>query len=388
MELKKKTPFHGDKKLVCFGTGLIGEEFILLAQKKEITISLFCDNDVNKWGKDFFGIPIVSLEELCQNKEDYVFFITNVRYAEEITAQLKEKGIKEIYSYQQEKMMLLADHENPIEQITYYQQKEYEAEKVQNPSGAFVSNMLMDITSYCNLKCKHCAAKIPYFESHSHKTFGEFKERIDLCGTFFDAINTFTLSGGEPLLNPDLYEMLRYAGSKEFIKQVTVVSNGTLLPKEEELDTLNKEKVKFVFSNYGPISNKISENFALLRKHRIAHQSIDNEHWFEVSHEIYDRKESKAESKEKLKNCTMNVCASISASGHFYRCSVTDNAYQKKAIPPEQLDWVDLNTETRTIPEIKKELHDYLAQDYLSICGYCAGRGADSVKIIPVAEQL
>lgn len=86
---------------------------------------------------------------------------------------------------------------------------------------------LLSLTAGCNLRCSTCfaGATIP---GPDECTFGNWR-------TFLGAFRNFggefiTLSGGEPMMNPDFFAIIRYAKSLGF--KVIVLTNGTLITKE------------------------------------------------------------------------------------------------------------------------------------------------------------
>lgn len=82
-----------------------------------------------------------------------------------------------------------------------------------------------EVTRSCNLACKHCRA-----EAHMEPYPGEFsteeaKALIDTFPEVGEPIIIFT--GGEPLLRPDIFELVRYAGAKGL--RCVMAPNGTLV---------------------------------------------------------------------------------------------------------------------------------------------------------------
>jgi heme b synthase len=94
------------------------------------------------------------------------------------------------------------------------------------PDGSPVCRLIAwEVTRSCNLACKHCRA-----EAHMEPYPGEFSTRDAkaLIDTFPDVgapIIIFT--GGEPLLRPDIFELVRYTAAKD-LRCVMAVS-GTLV---------------------------------------------------------------------------------------------------------------------------------------------------------------
>lgn len=85
-----------------------------------------------------------------------------------------------------------------------------------------------ELTRGCNLSCKHCRAS-----SESGPYPGELSK--EECFRVMDDISLISkpviiLTGGEPLLRPDIFEIARYGTDKGF--RMVMATNGTLLTKE------------------------------------------------------------------------------------------------------------------------------------------------------------
>ena len=85
--------------------------------------------------------------------------------------------------------------------------------------------VVWNITRACNLKCVHC-----YNDSGSGKvcndaTKDEAKAVIDDLAQF--GVPSLLFSGGEPLMRPDLFELIAYAGDKGL--RTVISTNGTLI---------------------------------------------------------------------------------------------------------------------------------------------------------------
>lgn len=90
-----------------------------------------------------------------------------------------------------------------------------------------ITGLYIELTSQCNLRCLHC-----YNES------GVSTHRIDV-ESFQNIIKdienpagvSVTLSGGEPLLHPDLWKFIEILYQKGF-GQILIITNATLVTKE------------------------------------------------------------------------------------------------------------------------------------------------------------
>lgn len=85
-----------------------------------------------------------------------------------------------------------------------------------------------EVTRSCNLVCKHCRA-----EAHTEPYPNEFstEEAKALIDTFPETGSPIIIfTGGEPLMRPDIFELVRYARSKGL--RSVMAPNGTLITPE------------------------------------------------------------------------------------------------------------------------------------------------------------
>ncbi len=89
----------------------------------------------------------------------------------------------------------------------------------------FLRLVAWEVTRSCNLACKHCRA-----EAHPHPYPDEFStlEAKQLIDTFPQTGNPIIiLTGGEPLLRPDIFDLAAYAREKDL--RCVMAPNGTLI---------------------------------------------------------------------------------------------------------------------------------------------------------------
>ncbi|RJP71718.1 MAG: heme b synthase [Candidatus Abyssobacteria bacterium SURF_17] len=82
-----------------------------------------------------------------------------------------------------------------------------------------------EITRSCNLACIHCRASAERGPYPNELTTDECKKVLDEIASFSDPIIIFT--GGEPLLRPDIFDILRYGQGLGL--KMTMAVNGLLL---------------------------------------------------------------------------------------------------------------------------------------------------------------
>lgn len=95
-----------------------------------------------------------------------------------------------------------------------------------------------DITNKCNLRCKHCGA-IDLL-NNAKEEYKNWKKVIDYASDFVDYIS---LLGGEPLLHPDITEIIEYCNQKSI--EVLIITNGQVSP--HIIDDIMKHDIKSMF---------------------------------------------------------------------------------------------------------------------------------------------
>lgn len=121
--------------------------------------------------------------------------------------------------------------------------------------GRRINYMRISVTDLCNLRCVYCMPE-EGVEKHIHKKNMSFEEIVSLikAGTQL-GINKIRLTGGEPLVRNGIVELVQAIGQIEGINDLTMTTNGILLPKYAQalknaglnrvnisLDTFDEEK--------------------------------------------------------------------------------------------------------------------------------------------------
>ncbi len=117
--------------------------------------------------------------------------------------------------------------------------------------SGFKRTAIFAVTSKCNCRCVMCDMYRQVPESIS---FEKAKKVLDLMAKNGFILAYFT--GGEPSLNPDLVEMIRYANKKEMVTSVT--TNGTMSFKM--LEELNEAGLYVLSVSIDHWNSKICDN--------------------------------------------------------------------------------------------------------------------------------
>ncbi|MDE5696474.1 MAG: radical SAM protein, partial [Lachnospiraceae bacterium] len=101
----------------------------------------------------------------------------------------------------------------------------------------------INLTDICNLKCKHCSRK-NLLNLESAGFFVNWKEIIDELA--FNGVFQIFLTGGEPLLHPEILEIIEYIKSKNIF--IAILTNGLFLTDEliYELDRMLVDEFDYI----------------------------------------------------------------------------------------------------------------------------------------------
>ncbi|MHC1716610.1 MAG: radical SAM protein [Candidatus Dojkabacteria bacterium] len=109
------------------------------------------------------------------------------------------------------------------------------------------------LTNKCNLKCRYCYYNTG-MESRTHTDF-KLQESLDVIGQLPKFFNKVIFTGGEPFLNPGLFELIKECNKQGLITSVS--TNGVLLNKEncEKILSLGANEVTVTLDSIDPFVN-------------------------------------------------------------------------------------------------------------------------------------
>lgn len=376
------------KGIVIFGTGKMGDYLYETCLKANISVRAFCDNNEEKWNQTVHDLPILSLVECKKRYATPIFLISllNAKHQESIAMQLEMENCNEYYS-----LLDCLDHLDFIEienlwdkmGILQLQKAKYQAVDSPVTYADFIS---VSITEQCTLRCRDCSAFIPYHKVQNHRKKEDIFLYLDKIDAFFDEIIYLNISGGEALTHPDVYEILEYALTKKSIQYVFLYTNGTVIPKKEELMKLDSKRFGVFCSNYGELSTKRTELFRLLDELQIGYFSPEEMEWLDCT-KLDFRNKTLPELKQAYKEC-WNLCI-IVVDGKLFRCSQGVVGHLLKAIPQSAIQYVDLLDDTKSKKEVQTEIRKYLhGTEHLDVCNWCTGKTETEKVPIPIAVQI
>ncbi|MCM8830988.1 MAG: radical SAM protein [Candidatus Omnitrophica bacterium] len=114
------------------------------------------------------------------------------------------------------------------------------------------------IANRCNLRCIHC-----YQDDFSSNKELNLDDLIKISDNLIDTMKKWdaylylSLTGGEPLLFPYLWDLIDYLNKEKRIYQLSIITNGTLI--DINIDKILKSKIKKIFVSLDGTNAKIND---------------------------------------------------------------------------------------------------------------------------------
>ena len=157
-------------------------------------------------------------------------------------------------------------------------------------------------------------------------------------------------------------------------RQIFIYTNGTIAPKDEQLETFHGKNVNFIITDYGKLSRNINKLTEKLTKHGVNYVSTPAVHWVDCS-TIRHHKRTASELKEVFKQCCVKYLYTL-LHGKLYRCPFIANAANLNAIPDNPANYVDLFSKTHNIKQQIQRL--VKVAKFFPACDFCDGRPYDA----------
>lgn len=217
----------------------------------------------------------------------------------------------------------------------------------------------LTITHRCTLKCKLCGAYSPYYSNPKpHWSLSQLKLYTDKYFEIVDYVEKMTISGGEPLLHPDLGKLVEYLCTYgDRIGLLEFITNGTMIPKTDVIYAMQKfGKVKVIIDNYGPeLSTEVPQIEKILDNYGIYYFSKKFQRYLLVEGKLY-------------------LCATAR------RCDSLN-------LLTEDNDYINLLDDDLSLEQKKRKIESFFDRKHFEACMYCDGFNDKYQRHTP-AEQI
>lgn len=358
--------WKGLRKIVIFGFGKMGRGNIdALISRFEIVKII--DNNKDLRGHSYKEIEIVDF--MTYNslgiKEKIVVVTSGNRY-DSISKELEEKGYKEDIDF--------------CSYVTFCNDYFWN-----DRNELFLGRLTFNITTFCTLNCKNCTMLTPYNNHKKNFPIDRIITDVELTFDMVDYVSNFLVLGGEPFLHRELNTFLCYIGehNRHNIGNLQIITNGTLVPSEELLETIKKYNVEVRISDYTKRVNydeKLKIFCKKLEAYQIDYVSYGHDEWLDMGFpgESVNMGDTAEELHRHMIKCDPN-CQNVS-EGKLYYCAQGWAAQQSGLFNLRKSDYLDLES-IRNSEDKKEQFRKFyfgnLEEGYFSFCKVCRGWDTD-----------
>ncbi len=374
--------------VIIFGAGIAGEALFHACCDVGIRVECFCDNNTNKTNSSKCNIEVVHTLSLNKKYQDAIFVISAAEI-NDVVEQLHILG----YSKWHPASLLLRDFD-----VSHYQFSapndfvEYAVDacllchdSYLTPDKLFVRSVDIIITERCSLKCGNCSNLMQYYQKPLDCNIEELMQSIDAFCNIIDEVNEFRVIGGEPFMNKEIHLVLKRLIDEPKVKRIIIYTNGTIVPKENQIEYLKNNKILLFITDYGIFSKKLNILTEKLSQNNIAFYVQKARGWTDCA-KIMKHNRITALQKELFRNCCAKNTVTIS-NGKLFKCPFAANVDRLGAVPDFEEDCIDIFDKTLESTDIKKTIRTFLFErDFLDVCDYCNGRSFDDPEIEPAIQ--
>lgn len=91
-------------------------------------------------------------------------------------------------------------------------------------------SLRISVTDVCNIRCQYCMpdGNVPFMPSQRLLSFDQIAQFVKVTAKL--GVTHYRLTGGEPLMRPDLHELVQMLTGIDGVHEVALTTNGMLLP--------------------------------------------------------------------------------------------------------------------------------------------------------------
>ena len=227
-----------------FGAGYASRILLKYVFSNGFYVDKIYVSNVNENPSRIFNVVVHSVDELVESEGKMTSLIIALteKNQDETVDKLKDKGFKEIFCVTDELLRqverLNNDKLGGSEHLQYSKAKcEMNEEDrllkfVQKPCLEY---MIVNILDHCNLRCKGCDHFACIADEKFYKRDNIYRDLSRMAEIFHgDYIMKIAVMGGEPLLHPELKQILKDVRSLFPYTTIRLTTNGLLLLQQDE----------------------------------------------------------------------------------------------------------------------------------------------------------
>lgn len=375
---------YRNEAVMIYGATVGGKVIYQCLEKEGINVKCFVDRKMA--GTKFCGVTVEHPKVLKQEKGILLIAVTRAfksvcQYLEEIKfnrafscVNLIEGKNESDFKYEENEQVSITDF------IVKYPLYVNEV----NKNALVLPTLEVFITERCTLRCRDCSHLIKLYSCPKDYDINVTIECLQNCLEAVDYIKEVIILGGEPLLHKELSRLLEWCSQTKKIGDVTIISNGTVIPNIELLEVIKKTKSRLRLSDYGKWSNKINEVKKLCKEWGIT-CFVLRELWTDMG-PIGKHEYGMEEMKSIFTDCPF-AFDFLLLNGKLCRCAHVAHLNNLSVIDSSDHDSIDFTKFPENIAQKRDELWRYMNIDYLEGCRYCNGIKNSIQGIEPAIQE-
>lgn len=363
------------ERFYLFGAGDYGTQFWRIFQD-ELPIEGYIDNDEQKQGSVIHGLPCCGLTQIAMDGTVGIIVTMSQIARVQPIEQLKDMGLQKDINY------FIIEEFLSIYHV-------YKYDKVYLSSVSFLPS------TACNLNCRNCLNFNPFAKQFYVREWEDLIRDVDLFFSCVDRIMLFHVSGGEPLVYKHTADLIAYIDHNygDRIDTLRMVTNGTIIPKDEVLEKLAGCRVEVTIDDYRDAVPRFADRFdEVTRKfdeYHIKYYINKADSWIDLAPEKTDYSGWTQEQLERHRADCSQSWQEL-RDGKLYSCNYA--AYATVAGIAGEQDVEEVYDLKAFTPLKKKELVEfrlgYTTKGYTEFCKRCRGFTPENSEVVEPAAQV
>lgn len=257
--------------------------------------------------------------------------------------------------------------------------------------GKILRQVEICITTKCTLRCVDCSnLNTEYYLTASKVKPCSINSNdiIVAAGVMLDSVRsvkTVKILGGEPFVHPELFRIVSFLSAQKKVKRIEIATNGTVVPKNENMSCLRDKKVTVIISDYKDLSVRKAEMEKMFSDNKISYwnYTFAGGMWISPG-PVAARNRTVGQQKKVWESCLAKDCKHL-FDGVLYGCPRLAHAKTLGLYVPQQDEFVELTSNNSS--GLMKKLKKMYSRNYLPFCDYCDGLGKYGSKVEPALQQ-
>lgn len=250
--------------------------------------------------------------------------------------------------------------------------------------------MVIGVGQACNFKCRDCGNLAPYAPQDC-RTYPveQIMQDFDILSEYISYIETIQIQGGEPFLYKDLTLLIKHLGEYKAqgkVGNITIATNGSLLPPDQVLNMLKEYKGQIRISDYGIACEQAEKLKQRCQTVGVTFQTYEfasgQSMWYDLGGISLQRENRNNVAGKRFLNCAFRGCLTLE-HGELAYCSRAVNSFAILNFTRKSNDYLRISKGKN----FRRKLLAYLTdRHFMEACRYC--NGTDKQKKVFPAVQM